>query len=315
MSSDGRTVSLADGRTLTVRAVEPADADGLCALYAGLDQQASYRRFFSTFRPDPEFFGEMATIADRGGFGVVAALADGTGAEELVAEASYTLLPGGDGELAITVAERWRGWLGPFLFDALLAEAAAQGVPNIQADILVTNSPMLALVRSRGYATLDHPDGAVLRVVIGTSGPTPTWSDPHERPRVLVEAPGGRWHAEEAARAAGLQVLVCPGPGAAGSRCPALRGQTCPLAADADAIVVSHARHDDRWLALPDAHAHLHPGVPVCVELAPSDEAEGGELVVPRGDKSEVVAFVQRLARSTMRSATTNGTIDPSARA
>lgn len=315
MSSSSRAVPLPEGRTLIVRDVEPADVEGLRALYAGLDQHATYQRFFSAFRPGPDFFEEMATITERGGFGLVAAVTDEAGAEELVGEAGYTLLPDGDGELAITVAEPWRGWLGPFLLDALLAAAAARRVPNLQADVLVTNGPMLALVRSRGYATMDHPDGTVVRVAIGTSGPTPSWPDPHERPRVLVEAPGGRWHAEEAARAAGLQVLVCPGPGAAGSRCPALRGQTCPLAAGADAIVVSHARHDDGWLALPDAHAHLHRGVPVCVELGPSDEAVGDELVVPGGDEPEVVAFVQRLARSKVRPAGTDGTIGPSARA
>jgi hypothetical protein len=36
------------------------------------------------------------------------------------------------------------------------------------------------------------------------------WPGTHERPRLLVEVPGGRWHAEEAARAAGFQVLACP---------------------------------------------------------------------------------------------------------
>ncbi len=292
-----RSIRLGDGRTLAIRAVEPADVDSLVALYAALDQQDSHSRFFSVFRPDRAFFERMTTVADRGGFGLVVTVTGEAGSEELVAEAGYTPLPNGDGELAITVAAPWRGWVGPYLLDALLEAAGERGVPNLEADVLVTNGPMLALFRSRGYATLDHPDATVMRVVIGSSGPAPSWTGPHDRPRVLVEAPGGRWHAEEAARAAGLQVIVCPGPTARTSRCPALRGQTCPLAAEADAIVLSHPRPDDeQWLGLPAAHDQLHLGVPVCVE--PTAGTETSDLpILPRGTESEVVAFVQRLAR------------------
>jgi ribosomal protein S18 acetylase RimI-like enzyme len=296
MRSDARTLPLPDGRTLTIRPVGPADVDGLAALYAGLSQDDTYRRFFSVFQPRRSFFEKMATTEERGGFGLVAAVsADSAPESELVAEAGYTRLDDGDGELAITVARGWRGWLGPYLLDALLAAGAARGVPNLQADVLVTNGPMLALLRSRGYATVDHPDGSVVRVLIGTSGRTPTWSGPADRPRVLVEAPGGRWHAEDAARQAGVQVVVCPGPGSTAAHCPALVGQPCPLAAGADAIVVSHPLHDERWSRLEAAHAELHAGVPVCVELGPRDEPRPGQRMVPRESEREVVAFVQRL--------------------
>lgn len=307
-----RSIALPGGRTLVIRPVTPADVDGLVALYEGLDLQDTYRRFFSSFRPRRAFFEQMATAAERGGFGLVAVVTEANGDDELIAEAGYTRLADGDGELAVTVAARWRGWLGPHLLDALLAAAAARGVPNLQADVLVTNGPMLALVRSRGYATLDHPDGTVMRVTIGTSGRTPTWPGPHVGPRVLVEAPGGRWHAEEAARSKGVQVVACPGPGASGSRCPALHGQACPLALGADAIVISHPQRDERWTSLVEAHGALHPGVPVCVELGPNDVPAPGQAVVPEGDESDVVDFVQRFARSSGQEAAAAGTIDPS---
>lgn len=58
----------------------------------------------------------MAVISDDG--------------ERIVGEAEYILLPGGDGELAITVAPDWRGWLGPYLLDTLLEVAASRGVAN-----------------------------------------------------------------------------------------------------------------------------------------------------------------------------------------
>jgi hypothetical protein len=132
--------------------------------------------------------------------------------------------------------------------------------------VLVTNRRMLTMLRARGYAIVDHDEQpAVVRVAIGTTQRMPTWPGTHERPRLLVEVPGGRWHAEEAARAAGFQVLACPGPLLGWSHCPALRGEPCPLAAGADVIV--DAVPDEAGRSLLDAHRRIHPSVPICVEL------------------------------------------------
>lgn len=56
------------------------------------------------------------------------------GGARIVGEASYELLPNGAGELAITVAADQRGWIGPYLLDAMVEAAAAGGVPNVEAD-------------------------------------------------------------------------------------------------------------------------------------------------------------------------------------
>jgi hypothetical protein len=289
-----RTVDLPDGAVLHVRPVERRDLDGLTRLYEGLDADDRYRRFFSVYQPPPEFYERMVTVAERGGFGLVAVVRSTGGADELVGEASYELLPNGDGELAVTVSDRWRGWLGPYLLDALLSAAAAQGVPNLEAEILLANGPMLALARSRGCVTMDHPDWSVVRVMIATSGRTPSWPEGEDRTRVLVEGPGGPWHAD-AARAAGLAVLACPGPAARRAGCPALEGRPCPLAAGADVVVVRHPDGHEPWPDLLAAHGRVHPGVPVCLE-APEGGAGGeGAAVVTPGD-AVAVGFVQRRA-------------------
>lgn len=83
------------------------------------------------------------------------------------------ILPDGNGEFALTVADGWRGWLGPYLLDALVAVAAARGVPNLQADILVSNIRMLALVSNRGYVTLDR-EASQVRVAIDAAQPRPS---------------------------------------------------------------------------------------------------------------------------------------------
>jgi hypothetical protein len=326
-----REVPLPGGGVLTVRPVDPSDVDGLAALYGGLSNDDRYRRFFSSYRPPRSFFERLATAVDRGGYGLVATVEGDDGAR-IVGEASYELLPNGDGELGMTVAADQRGWLGPYLVDALSEAAAARGVPNLEASVLVTNRPMLTLLRSRGYATAGSNDWTSLRLMVGTAGHTPVWPDQRgsgdspDRPRVLVEVPGGRWHAGAEAEAAGLQVIACSGPRGRRSRCPVLAGRPCPLAAAADAIVVSNAPDDEQWRAIVAGHADLHPGVPVCVEPRPGPP-ERPPLVAPEGgaavavdddDPHVVVALVDRLAghhRGTAsdRPARPDGTFGPNA--
>ncbi|HEX6236153.1 MAG TPA: GNAT family N-acetyltransferase, partial [Acidimicrobiales bacterium] len=206
-----RHVALPGGRRLDIRPVEAGDVGGLVELCAALCDEDRYRRFFSGYTPDREFFERAARVRERGGYGLVAVVSGGRRPGRIVGEASYELLPNGDGELAMMVAADWRGWLGPYLLDALVEAAAARSVPNIEADVLVTNRPMLELLRSRGYAVMPSDDWVSVRLVIGTTGRTPVWPEDHERPRALVEVPGGRWHAAAAAREAGLDVIACSG--------------------------------------------------------------------------------------------------------
>jgi hypothetical protein len=294
-----------------LRPVAQPDVDGLVALYDGLSDDDRYRRFFGSYRPPRTFFERLASVVDRGGYGLVATVCTprederASTQQTIVGEASYELLPNGDGELGMAVAAGERGWLGPYLLDALVEAAAARHVPNIEADVLVTNSRMLALLRARGYATVGS-DWTSLRLVVGTAGPTPVWpGGPVDRPRVLVEVPGSRWHAGAEAEAAGLEVMACSGPGGTRrARCPVLAGRACPLAADADAIVVSNVPDDERWHAIVDAHRSLHPGVPVCVEprRGPAGRprftpmGDGAAVVVGDEDPRAVVALVDRLA-------------------
>lgn len=179
------TVPLSHGRVLAVRSVRPSDADGLERLFDGLCDEDRYFRFFSYFRPGRRFIEQMTRPGDEGGYHLVAvvsgpvdsaaavsAAAVSRASDALVAEAGYVLLPDGNGEFALTVAAGWRGWLGPYLLDALVAAAAARGVPNLVADILVENIRMLSLVAERGYAVISR-EGAEIRVAIDAARPRP----------------------------------------------------------------------------------------------------------------------------------------------
>ncbi len=175
-------VSLSGGRTLTVRAVAEADVEGLDALFGGLSEEDRYYRFFCLSRPGRKFLQQMARAADEGGYRLVAVVSGRD--KRLIAEAGYAILPDGNGDFALTVADGWRGWLGPYLLDAIVAAAAARGVPNLQADILVGNVRMLALVAQRGYTTIER-EASQLRVAIDAARPRP-----RPRPR---GAPADGW--------------------------------------------------------------------------------------------------------------------------
>lgn len=267
-------MQLPDGMVLVVRPMRESDLPALGELYDQLTPVDVHRRFFSGARPPTGFLERWYHRTHDTGVGlvVVAHHPESEGSDRIVADAGYVLLRDGSGELAVTVDPTWRGWLGHFVLDALVEAAAERGVACLHADVLLENRQMLALLDARGYATVDHPDWNTVRVVIGTSGRVPSWPGEHDRPRILVEVSGGRWHAEAAAKDVGYQVLSCPGPRPGpGGRCPLLEGVACQLADHADAIVMSLAV-DGPGEAILHAHRDQHAEIPVCVSsIRPAD--------------------------------------------
>jgi hypothetical protein len=262
-------IDVQDDHVLTVRAATKADVAGIRVLYEGLSAEDSHRRFFAAIRVTDSLVRRWVERCRDGGLGLVAVVDDGGPSSRVVADAGYVLQPNGDGEFALTVAADRRGWLGPYLLDVLVEAAAERGVRNLEADILTENRVMLSLVRRRGYVTDGDRDFLVVHVVIGTEGHGPVWpSKPHGR-KLLVEKPGGRWEGRKRALHAGFDVLVC------GLRedCPALQGRPCPLAEEADAIVVAFPPGDTRGRKLRRAHERLHSSIPVVVTPSPTGGA------------------------------------------
>ena len=285
-----RVADLPLRRELVVRSVQTDDRAALQALYDELDAESRYRRFFSMYHPPASFFERLISVDERGGVGLVACTRTrGSTTEAMVAEAHYELLANGDGEFAITVAHAWRGWLGPYLLDTLLEAAATRGVPNLEAYILGTNSPMLALVRSRGYVVLPDDDFTTLHISLATGPGGPRWPAHRTGFRLLVEGLGAHSAVSEAAAAAGLEVVQCSGPLRRGRRCPIVGGGQCPLAAGADAIVLADPDEQSEWALIRERHeelAHRPPVWVTChrgrVPLRPNETAlvaSGGELI------------------------------------
>ncbi len=258
-------IELADGGRMVVRPTSIADGERICSLYETLSLGDRHRRFFGAFKPHLEWCQEWADISSRGGFGVIAFVHRDGQREEVAGEAGYAIRDDGDGDLAVTVAPNWRGWLGPYLLDVLVRHAGAVGLANLQAEVLLENGPMLSLLSRREPVALGH-DSGVVRLSIGTGGRVPTWPPGERRPRVLVEVAGRRWAGEQLAEAAGLATAMCAGPAARGADgCPVLGGGRCSLADDADAIIVLLDPDDERSARLVRAHREQSPGTPILV--------------------------------------------------
>lgn len=199
VADEGRNLVLPKGRTMSIRPIRRDDAGALGRLYEALSLDDRYHRFFSAYQPSPDALHHMTAVGDEHGCGFVAVLTDTAGGEEIVGETSYSLLPSGNGELGITVASAWRGWLGPYLLDTLVEAAAARGVPNLEADIMFDNTKMLGLMRSRGCVMIEHPDPSILRVAIGAAATVPTTKETCRGERT-AQAPG-QWQRRSGRRA------------------------------------------------------------------------------------------------------------------
>jgi GNAT superfamily N-acetyltransferase len=266
-----RRIALDDGRELVVRHASAADADALGAFYAALPSDDRYRRFFSGGSPPATWFARWATVGERGGALLIAVAGD-----DVVAEAGYGPADDGIGDFGIAVAREWRGWLGPYLLDALADVARDRGVSVLRADVLAENRPMLRLLASRGDAWLPDDDLRVVHIVIPTSGRAPAWPPDTVGPRVAVEVAGGRWRGARAATAAGVHAVACPRH--RGS-CPAIEGGSCPLVEGADVIVLVEggdaaadaallAAHRDRRVVVDDGHTPVDDLVARVVDAA-----------------------------------------------
>ena len=269
---DTEVIPLAGGRTLTVRAATSEDVDELTRMYQSLSPDDRYRRFFSMARPQRRVMERLVDAAATGGLWLVAVTDDGA----IVADVGFTALPDGDAELAITVTEPWRGWLGPFLLDVLAHRAAAHGIHNLRATVLLENRKMLRLAARRGCATFSYPDTNIIELTMASGKGMPGWPPAHDRRRLLVEGCGGRWRGVHDAERAGWDVITCAGPGTSRvPTCPLLTGGRCPLVDEADEIVLAFPADDPRRAQL--AAAHEAAGLPVPVVTDEDWTAEDAE--------------------------------------
>lgn len=154
------SLRLRSGKPLTVRFVEPGDAEALQAYFRSLTSRSRYNRFLGAMSELPRsLLADFIDVGEDDRFSVIATMAI-DGRETIVGEARYAFDPGKDSfEFGLSIDDRWQGQgVGSVLLGNLECRAAAFGATRLFGDTLRSNAAMIALARKSGFAFTNNPD-------------------------------------------------------------------------------------------------------------------------------------------------------------
>ena len=145
------------GQAVTVRFVEPRDAEALQNYFRSLTTRSRYNRFLGATRElPPSLLEDFIHVGEADRFSVIATmLVDGH--EIIVGEARYAF-ENGSIEFGLSIDDRWQGHgIGKALLKNLECRAASFGATRVFGDTLRSNDAMIALARKAGYAFTNTP--------------------------------------------------------------------------------------------------------------------------------------------------------------
>src|SRR6266550_8262142 len=155
-----------NGDVVTVRFVEPRDAEALQNYFRSLTTRSRYNRFLGATRElPPSVLEDFIHIGEADRFSVIATmLVDGH--EIIVGEARYAF-DDGSIEFGMSIDDRWQGHgIGKALLKNLECRAASFGAERLFGDTLRSNDQMISLARKSGYAFATSPgDWKLVRFV------------------------------------------------------------------------------------------------------------------------------------------------------
>jgi GNAT superfamily N-acetyltransferase len=147
------------GKPLTVRFVEPQDAEALQAYFRSLSVRSRYNRFLGAISElPPSELGHFIHAGENNRFSVIAVMAI-DGIETIVGEARYGFeTDTASFEFGLSIDDRWRGQgIGSALLGNMQCRAAAFGANRLFGDTLRSNDVMIGLARKSGFAFTNSP--------------------------------------------------------------------------------------------------------------------------------------------------------------
>ena len=151
---------LRSGKLVTVRFIEPGDAEALQAYFRSLTTGSRYNRFLGAMSELPRnLLEDFVHVGERDRFSVIVTMTI-DGRETIVGEARYAFDPRNDSfEFGLSIDDRWQGQgVGSALLGNLECRAAAFGATRLFGDTLRSNAVMIALARKSGFAFTNNPD-------------------------------------------------------------------------------------------------------------------------------------------------------------
>jgi acetyltransferase len=156
---------LADGASVTLRAIRPEDADMEQEFVRNLSQNSRYFRFMNTVRElNPAMLIRFTQIDYDREMAFVAVCEEG-GRKIEIGVARYVTNPDAQTcEFALVVADPWQGkGVGRRMLERLIEVARQRGLRTMVGHILGGNQAMLGLCKALGFKIVDHPEDATLK--------------------------------------------------------------------------------------------------------------------------------------------------------
>jgi GNAT superfamily N-acetyltransferase len=147
------------GNAVTVRFVEPRDAEELQNYFRSLTTRSRYNRFLGAMSELPKtLLDHFIHIGEAERFSVIATMPV-DGFETIVGEARYAFDADTSSiEFGLSIDDRWQGHgIGTALLKNLECRAASFGAATLFGDTLRSNDAMIGLARKSGYAFTQSP--------------------------------------------------------------------------------------------------------------------------------------------------------------
>jgi GNAT superfamily N-acetyltransferase len=147
------------GKAVTVRFVEPRDAEALQGYFRSLTTRSRYNRFLGAMNELPaNVLDQFVHVGEADRFSVIAVMAI-DGADTIVGEARYAFDADTDSfEFGLSIDDRWQGHgVGKALLSNLECRAASFGATRLFGDTLRSNDAMIGLARKSGFAFTNSP--------------------------------------------------------------------------------------------------------------------------------------------------------------
>jgi acetyltransferase len=161
------TLRLPAGQAVTVRPIEPRDAECLQAYVRGLSRESRHNRFLGTLNELSRAELSRLCQLDRENQAALMAESEIDSVRTTIGEARYAMLHDtSQCEIALSVTDAWqRQGLGSFLVDILERRASDLCARALVADALRSNDAVKGLFRKKGFAIIpDIEDARLVRM-------------------------------------------------------------------------------------------------------------------------------------------------------
>lgn len=163
--------TLRDGRSITIRALQPDDRSAMLSAVGRVSAQSLYRRFFGPKRGFSEKETDFFVNVDFVTHVALAAVIDDGGHATIVGGGRYIVSQPGKAELAFAIVDEYQGkGIGGALLRNLILIARASGIEQLVAEVLPENATMLALFRKCGFGVQRKGSAGVVHVELDLNG-------------------------------------------------------------------------------------------------------------------------------------------------